>query len=73
MAGPQAEDAERSESGLDPKLVQHMREVDALVHVVRAFDNPMLLQAADPARDIRAFDDELILTDLVQIENRITG
>jgi GTP-binding protein YchF len=48
-----------------------MREVDALVHVVRAFDNPMILQAADPARDIRAFDDELMLTDLIQIENRI--
>ena len=71
VAGPQTEDGSRSESGLDPKLVQHMREVDALVHVVRAFDNPMLLQAADPARDIRAFDDELILTDMVQIENRI--
>jgi GTP-binding protein YchF len=71
VAGPQAEGAERSETGLDPKLVQHMREVDALVHVVRAFDNPMLLGEADPARDIRAFDDELILTDLVQIENRI--
>ena len=71
VAGPQADQAERAESGLDPKLVQHMREADALVHVVRAFDNPMLLQEADPARDIRAFDDELILTDLVQIENRI--
>jgi ribosome-binding ATPase len=71
VAGPQTEDGLRSESGLDPKLVQHMREADALVHVVRAFANPMLLQAADPARDIRAFDDELILTDMVQIENRI--
>jgi GTP-binding protein YchF len=71
VAGPQAEGTERAESGLDPKLVQHMREVDALVHVVRAFDNPMLLQAADPVRDIRAFDDELVLTDLVQVENRI--
>ena len=71
VAGPPAENAERTQSGLDPKLVQHMREADALVHVVRAFDNPMLPQPADPARDIRAFDDELILTDLVQIENRI--
>lgn len=71
VAGPPTEDGQRSESGLDPKLVQHMREVDALVHVVRAFDNPMLLQEADPARDIRAFDDEMILTDLVQIEARI--
>jgi ribosome-binding ATPase len=71
VAGPQADNADRSETGLDPKIVQHMREVDALVHVVRAFDNPMLLQDADPPRDIRAFDDELVLTDLVQIENRI--
>ena len=72
VAGPQAEDAEQAQSGLEPKLVQHMREADALVHVVRAFDNPMLSQAADPQRDIRSFDDELMLTDLVQIENRIT-
>jgi GTP-binding protein YchF len=72
VAGPQAEDAEQAQSGLDPKLVQHMREADALVHVVRAFDNPMLSQVADPGRDIRSFDDELMLTDLVQIENRIT-
>ncbi len=71
VAGPQAEEAERAEAGLDPKLVQHMREAEALVHVVRAFENPMLAQPADAARDIRAFDDELILTDLVQIENRI--
>ncbi|HKP84483.1 MAG TPA: redox-regulated ATPase YchF [Blastocatellia bacterium] len=71
VAGPQADQTERAETGLDPKLVQHMREVEALVHVVRAFDNPMLLQDADPARDIRAFDDELVLTDLVQVENRI--
>jgi len=67
VAGPQSDGSERSESGLDAKLVQHMREVDALVHVVRAFDNPMLTQSSDPVRDIRAFDDELILTDLVQI------
>jgi GTP-binding protein YchF len=71
VAGPKSDQTERTESGLDPKLVQHTREADALVHVVRAFDNPMLLQAADPVRDIRAFDDELMLTDLVQIENRI--
>lgn len=49
-----------------------MREADALVHVIRAFDNLMLSQTADPARDIASFDDELMLTDLVQIENRIT-
>jgi len=71
VAGPQAEDAEQAQSGLDPKLVQHMREADALVHVLRAFENPMVSQSADPPRDIRSFDDELMLTDLVQIETRI--
>ncbi len=69
VAGSQSED--RSESGLDAKIVQHIREVEALVHVVRAFDNPMLTQAADAVRDISSFDTELLLTDLVQIENRI--
>jgi GTP-binding protein YchF len=68
-AGSQSE--ERSESGLDAKIVQHIREVEALVHVIRAFDNPMLTQSIDPVRDINSFDTELLLTDLVQIENRI--
>lgn len=71
VAGPPTETGDRAEGGLDPKLVQHMRDVDALVHVVRGFDNPMLLQEADALRDVRAFDDELVLTDLVQVENRI--
>ncbi|MEW6126547.1 MAG: redox-regulated ATPase YchF [Acidobacteriota bacterium] len=69
VAGSQSDD--RSESGLDAKIVQHIREVEALVHVVRAFDNPMLMQPADAIRDINSFDTELLLTDLVQIENRI--
>ena len=71
VAGPQGDQAERTEGGPDPKLVQHMREVEALVNVVRGFDSPMLTQPADPVRDIKAFDDELILTDMVQIETRI--
>jgi ribosome-binding ATPase len=71
VAGPQAEEAHQTRTGLDAKLVQHWRDVDALVHVVRAFDTPMLAEPPNPVRDISAFDDELILTDLVQIENRI--
>ncbi|HUK90280.1 MAG TPA: DUF933 domain-containing protein [Blastocatellia bacterium] len=70
-AGPEVETGERSETGFDPKLVQHMREADALVHVVRAFDSPYLARAANPVGDIGAFEDEMMLTDLVQIENRI--
>jgi GTP-binding protein YchF len=71
VAGPQSDAAEPDKSGLDPRLVQHWRDADALVHVVRAFDNPALAQTADPVRDIGAFESELILTDLVQVENRI--
>ncbi|HLG16654.1 MAG TPA: redox-regulated ATPase YchF [Blastocatellia bacterium] len=71
VAGPESEETERAHAGLDPKLVQHMREADALVHVIRAFENPAVVQPADPVRDVRGFDDELMLTDLVQIENRI--
>jgi ribosome-binding ATPase YchF (GTP1/OBG family) len=71
VAGPEVQTGERSETGLDPKLVQHMREADALVHVVRDFDNPYLARPANPAGDIQAFEDEMMLTDLVQIETRI--
>src|SRR5262249_44816932 len=40
--------------------------------VVRAFDSEMLARPADPGGDIRAFDDEMMLTDLLQIENRLS-
>lgn len=65
VAGP--EDADRgSSSGLDQGLVSAIREAEALVHVVRAFGPD-----ANPAGDIGGFDDELVLTDQVQVEKRI--
>lgn len=70
VAGPQGESA-KSGSELDAKLVAEMREAEALVHVVRAFDNPAIERSADPMRDIRAFESELILSDLIPIENRL--
>jgi GTP-binding protein YchF len=48
-----------------------MREADALVQVVRGFDNPALDKPADLLRDIRNFESELILADLIPIENRL--
>jgi ribosome-binding ATPase len=69
VAGPADKRAER---GLDATLVAAIREADALVNVVRAFENPQLTSSVDPVRDIKAFDDELILTDLVQIETRVS-
>ena len=69
VAGPEGE--RTGEQELDPRIGQHMRETDALVHVVRAFESPLLGSAADPARDLKSFEDDLMLTDLVQIERRI--
>ncbi len=57
--------------GLDTGLVTAMRDVDALAHVVRAFPDPLGMRPTDPAADIAAFDTELILSDLVQVENRL--
>ena len=51
-----------------------LREVDALVHVVRAFEDPELLHAegsVDPARDLETVDLELILADHELVERRI--
>lgn len=70
VAGPEAT-GERSTTGLDNKIVNNMREVEALVHVIRAFENPTVLQPPDPVRDIADFDSELILADLILVENRL--
>jgi ribosome-binding ATPase len=70
VAGPEGDRA-GDEKGLDARIVQHMRETDSLVHVVRAFESPFVSTPPDPARDLRGFEDELILTDLVQIERRL--
>ena len=51
-----------------------LRTVDALVHVVRAFDDPELLHAAgsiDPARDVADLDLELVLADYELVERRL--
>src|SRR5258708_5805732 len=43
-----------------------LREVDSLAHVVRLFGEDI-----DPRRDIQSLDEELLLSDLVQVEKRI--
>lgn len=51
----------------------NLRNVDALAHVVRAFDDPSIAQvgAIDPLRDIKNIDLDLIVNDLGQVEKRI--
>ena len=68
-AGPEEREGAQG-SGLDSALVSAIRESDALVHVIRAFENPALSRAPDPAGDLADFEAELILTDLMQIEKR---
>jgi GTP-binding protein YchF len=56
--------------GLD---LPRLREVDALAHVVRAFEDPEILHcegSIDPARDVEIFDLELILADLDVVTRR---
>src|SRR5271167_151385 len=51
----------------------NLRNVDALAHVVRAFDDPSIphVGAIDPLRDIKNIDLDLIINDLGQIEKRL--
>src|SRR5271157_5171374 len=53
--------------------IGHLRQVDALAHVVRVFDDPAIphVGAIDPLRDIRNVEFDLMVSDLGQIEKRL--
>ncbi len=58
----------------DPKIVATAREVDALVYVIRAFDNPNVPhphETVNPLRDLGYIDMGLIVADMVIAEKRI--
>lgn len=60
--------------GLGNQFLANIREVDAIVHVVRCFEDDDIIHVAgsvDPARDIEVINLELGLADLSQIERRI--
>jgi len=60
--------------GLGNKFLQHIREVEAIVHLVRCFVNDDIVHvdgSVDPARDIEVVNTELILSDLEAIDKRI--
>ncbi|MBW4655511.1 MAG: redox-regulated ATPase YchF [Kaiparowitsia implicata GSE-PSE-MK54-09C] len=60
--------------GLGNQFLANIREVDAIVHVVRCFDNDDIIHVAgsvDPARDIEVINLELALSDLAQLEKRM--
>ena len=60
--------------GLGNKFLSHIREVDAVVHVVRCFDDENIIHvdgSVDPLRDMETINLELIFADLETLERRI--
>lgn len=59
--------------GLGNKFLSNIREVDAIVHVVRCFENSDIIHvegSVDPARDIETINLELIFSDMEMVEKR---
>lgn len=57
--------------GLSRKGLQQIRDQDVLCLVLRAFPNPALETAADPAAEFDAFHAECLLADLAMVERRL--
>ncbi|HKL10194.1 MAG TPA: redox-regulated ATPase YchF [Clostridia bacterium] len=60
--------------GLGNKFLSHIREVEAIVHVVRCFEDPNVVHVdgtVDPQRDIDVINLELILSDLEMVDKRM--
>lgn len=61
--------------GLGNQFLANIRETDAILHVLRCFDDPNIVHvdgSVDPVRDKEVIDTELQLKDLETIENRIS-
>ena len=60
--------------GLGNKFLSHIREVDAIIHVVRCFEDSNIVHVEggiNPARDIETINLELILADIESLEKQI--
>ncbi len=60
--------------GLGNKFLSHIREVDAIVHVVRCFEDENVTHvenSVDPVRDIETINLELILSDIEAVQKRL--
>ena len=60
--------------GLGNKFLAHIREVDAIAHVVRCFEHPDIVHVAgkiDPISDIETIDTELALADLDSVDKAL--
>jgi GTP-binding protein YchF len=60
--------------GLGNKFLSHIREVDAIIHVLRCFEDPNVTHVhgkVDPLHDAEIIETELILADLESVEKRL--
>ncbi len=60
--------------GLGNKFLSHIREVDAIIHVVRCFEDSNIVHvdgSIDPLRDVETINMELILSDMEILERRL--
>ena len=60
--------------GLGNKFLSNIRATDAVVHVVRCFDDPNVIHvegSTDPLRDIEIIDIELIMADMEMVQRRV--
>lgn len=67
-------DSAEDNKALDAKALTLLKNVEALAHVVRAFDNPNVMHplgGVDPVRDCSALEEEMQIADLIVIEKRI--
>jgi GTP-binding protein YchF len=63
-----------AEKGMSGALLGHLSQADALVHVVRAFEDPDVPHAegsVDPLRDIETLDLEFLFSDLAAVDKRL--
>ena len=63
-------------AGLGNKFLANIREVDAVVQVVRCFENADIIHelgSVDPLRDIEIINSELMLADMAALEKRLTS
>ena len=59
--------------GLGNKFLSHIREVDAILHVVRCFEDPDIMHvtgSVDPVRDIEIVTTELVMADIEAVKKR---
>ena len=60
--------------GLGNKFLSHIREVDAIIHMIRCFDSPDIQNvnsSIDPIRDLEIIETEMMLADLESLQKRL--